>query len=185
LFYFEPGTLKKHISMKPSTVYLLLAGTALAGMLTGCRPGDGKIPVNEEKAAQHIISTATAETYIKSFSVAKKELMRVAATDSFMTRDFQLPIGESFNRDAIAALLNADGAVGIRIYLGRDDSGLVRLVLMPVNKDGEDIHTQLVKLPAPTTGGQTTTRSYSVESQAVDIGQRCPTQCDSVVSGLN
>ncbi|TDX00021.1 hypothetical protein [Dinghuibacter silviterrae] len=165
--------------MKPINVQLLLAGAVLAGMLTGCRPGDGKIPVNEEKAAEHIISTTKAEAYIKSFAVAKQELLRVAANDSFLNKEFQLPIGESFNRDAIAALLNADGATGIRIYLGRDDSGQVRLVLFPVNKDGRDIHTVLVKLPATNTG-QTAPRSASStdDTQGVDIGQRCPTQCD-------
>jgi hypothetical protein len=158
---------------------LLFAGTALSGILSSCRPsGDGKIPVNEEQAAQHIISASRGEAYIKSFKAARMELGRVA-NDSFLSKQFQLPVGESFNRDAIAALLNANGAVGIRIYLGRDDSGLVRMVLAPIDKNGADILTQLVKVPA-TSGTGPQVESLTTETQLVDIGQRCPTLCDSI-----
>lgn len=165
---------------------LLVAGAALLGMLSGCRPsGDGKIPVNEEQAAKHIISSTRGEAYIKSFRAAKAELNRIAS-DSFLNKQFQLPVGEAFNRDAIAALLNANGAVGIRIYLGRDDSGQVRMVLTPIDKNGADILTQLVKVPEGNGGGNAPrVESLTTQTQMVDIGQRCPTLCDSVVSGVN
>lgn len=159
----------------------LAMGAALCGALfiSGCRPG-GKIPVDEQKAAEHIISGAQVVSDIRSFKAAKAELGRINGADSFLNKEFQLPYAESFNRDAIAALLNADGAVGIRIYLGRDDSDRVRLVLLPVDKFGNDIHAKLVSVPV---GGQTKVEELSTQPfQGVDIGQRCPTDCDSIAN---
>lgn len=164
----------------------LAVGAALCGMLSlsSCRPG-GKIPVDENKAAEHIISGAQVVSDIKSFRAGEAELGRINGTDSFLNKEFKLPYAESFNRDAIAALLNADGAVGIRIYLGRDDANQIRLVLLPVDKFGNDIHTKLVSVPLPAGNqprvleAQSKTESY----QGVDIGQRCPTDCDTSTNG--
>jgi hypothetical protein len=174
-----------YIPMKLSNVkFSALAGVAACGMflLSGCRPsGDGKIPVDEKNAAVHIISSAQGEAYIRSFKVARTELSRVA--DSFASKQFILPTAEAFNRDAIAALLNADGAVGIRIYLGRDDSGQVRLVLAPMDKNGQDIITKLVSVetpPPPPPGPNAPHVELLTKGQFVDIGQRCPTMCDSL-----
>jgi hypothetical protein len=175
---------KNYIPMKLSNVkFPALAGVAACGMffLSSCRPsGDGKIPVNEKNAAEHIISSTQGEAYIQSFKVARTELSRVA--DSFASKQFILPTAEAFNRDAIAALLNADGAVGIRIYLGRDDSGQVRMVLAPVDKNGQDIITRLVNVgtPPPPPGPNAPRTELLTKGQFVDIGQRCPTMCDSI-----
>lgn len=176
--------------MKLSNVkHSIIVGAALCGTiyLSGCNPatGDGKIPVDEQKAAEHIITGAQGVAYIQSFKTAKAELAHAPMTDSFLNKEFQLPVAESFNRDAIAALLNADGAVGIRIYLGRDDSGQVRMVLLPVDKFGNDVHAKLVTVPIPPRPGGA--KEHVEESQnppsgyqVVDIGQRCPTECDSL-----
>ena len=162
----------------------LAASAALCGVLflSSCRPG-GKIPVDEKKAAEHVISGTQVLADLKSFRAAKAELGRINGTDSFLNKEFQLPYAESFNRDAIAALLNADGAVGIRIYLGRDDSNQVRLVLLPVDKFGNDIHTKLISITPPS-GNQPRVEELQTSGggsgfQGMDIGQRCPTVCDS------
>lgn len=145
-------------------------------------PVDGKIPVNPEKALEHIITAAQGHEYIHSFSTAKMELARQLKDTLFLDHQFQLPVAESFNRDAIASLLNADGADGIRIYLGRDSSGQIRLVLVPINKRNQDILTTLVTAPTDTAGGPKPKAMIEMQ-QMVEIGQRCPTVCDTPGKG--
>ena len=163
---------------------LSLAALAVSGIIwsSGCQPAwNGKIPINEDSARLNIISASLGKSYIRSYKAADTELMHIVK-DSFLNH-FQLPIAEAFNRDAIAALLNVDGAVAIRVYLGRDDLGQVRMVLVPMDKNGNDIITQLVKPGAQSD----TTKQPRVEEKAassgsgqvVDNGQRCPTMCDS------
>lgn len=172
--------------MKISVVqFPALAGIAVCGLLLlyGCRESSGKIPVNEQRAREHIISSTQGHMYIQSFRQANTELSRLLKDSAFLAKQFQLPVAESFNRDAIAALLNADSADGVRIYLGRDAAGAIRLVLVPIDKNGQDILTKLVPdsagAPAKdTTGPQPRIRIEA--SQMVEIGQRCPTMCDSL-----
>jgi hypothetical protein len=167
-----------------------LAGITVCGMLSlsGCRPKpnpDGKIPFDPGQAREHIISGLQAQEYLNSFKTGDTALLHLLKDTTFLDKHFQLPTAESFNRDAIIALLDADSAAGVRIYLGRDAQGEVRFVLVPVDKNGQDIHTRL--LPDSTTGGSgPQVRSLTVTSQAVEIGQRCPTQCDTThLGGFN
>jgi hypothetical protein len=89
-----------------------------------------------------------------------------------------MPNAEQFNRDAIAALLNAPGAKGIRIYLGRDGKGLIRMVLVPTDAKNNDIITTLLtsdQVMIPGISG-----AYALPPQtgdAIESGQRCPTLC--------
>lgn len=157
--------------------FSILAGIAVSGMLllSSCH---GKIPLDEQKASLHIIPGPQGKEYIHSFQEASIELSRQIKDSSFLDKQFQLPIAEAFNRDAIAALLNATGAQGIRIYLGRDKVGQIRLVLVPITKEGNDIYTKLInKRDAPASGA--TAGAATPESQVVEVGQRCPTLCDT------
>lgn len=53
--------------------------------------------------------------------------------------DNKYPTAEKFNKALIYKLLQKNGATDLRIYLGRDNQGLVRLVLVAVDQNGHDI----------------------------------------------
>ena len=63
---------------------------------------------------------------------------------SYLGKNFNLPNAETFTRDAIILLLNQTGADGVKVYYGRDNAGVVRLVLLPVDKNGRDIQAILI-----------------------------------------
>jgi hypothetical protein len=160
----------------------LLAGVAVCGLtlLSGCH--SGKIPIDEKKAMEHVIPEARAKEFIRSFADASLELQRQIKDSQFLGTRFNMPVAEAFNRDAFGALLNAEGAAGIRIYLGRDSVGRVRLVLVPITKDGRDIYTRLIgSANAPANG--VAAAPPSIGGQAMETGQRCPTLCDPVMPG--
>lgn len=164
--------------MKQSIAKLsLLAGAAVCGVILFSSCHQGKIPIDEKRAALHIITETRAKDYQKSYSTATEELQRQVKDSAFLDQRFKLPIAEAFNRDAIGALLNAQGADGIRIYLGRDSIGRIRLVLVPITKEGKDIYTRLIgtaDVPANGVSAAPTPQP----GQAVEIGQICPTLCD-------
>jgi hypothetical protein len=157
----------------------LFAGLTVCGMalLAGCH--SGKIPVDDKKAQVHIIPESQAREYLRSYSVAFQDLRKQVKDTLLLDTKFNLPIAEAFNRDAIGALLNADGAAGIRIYLGRDSIGQIRLVLLPITKEGRDIYTRLVGNGDIPAGGVSAAPMPASVGQAVEDGQRCPTLCDS------
>lgn len=129
----------------------------------------------------HVIPIDSAIFYTKNFKRGVEELKQQLINPGFLDSNFNLPSGEVFNRDVIATLLNAPGADGIRIYLGRNDTGAINLVLIPTDKDGNDIITQL--MPLERAAGQANNRQglstrRVMQGQAVENGQRCPTICD-------
>ena len=156
----------------PLALVLLLA----AGLtLVGCSDG-GKIPVDRTQAQVHIISEAQARSYVNSFKQARVELGRRVTDSTYLRDTFNLPDAETFNRHAIALLLNQDGAEGVRIYLGRDNKGQIRLVLLPVDKDGKNIVRRFFATTAYIPG---VSSAYADEDgEAIENGQRCPTMCD-------
>jgi hypothetical protein len=136
---------------------------------------DQQIPYDKEKAKIHIISIKDAAELASTFREGRLQLNRQLKDTAFLNKSFNLPIAEAFNRDAIAALLNQKGARGVRIYLGEDKKGLIRLVLIAVDEKGNDIigkNGRVMKY-AQDDGGD----PFGLES-----GQRCPTLC-SVFSG--
>jgi hypothetical protein len=154
--------------------FLLFILFLLITIYTGCTNGntDGKIPFNESRAAESVIPIEQARQYQRNFITGRDTLSRSA------TPNFNLPNAESFTRDAIILLLNQENADGIRIYYGKDNAGMVRLVLLPVDKNGKDIQTTLIDR------GQTNAISIPgvsgayaappAEAQAVENGQTCP-----------
>ncbi|MET3980387.1 hypothetical protein ABIB62_002989 [Mucilaginibacter sp. UYP25] len=131
-----------------------------------CTPS-GKIPYDEVKAKVHFISLNQAERFTSNFRKGRVEMMRQLKD----TNSFNTPLAEKFNRDAIAALLNQKGVTDVRIYLGQDDKGFIRLVLVGVDNKGNDI-----------TGGSNkimrlTSNEESEPAIVIEAGQRCPTLC--------
>jgi hypothetical protein len=165
--------------MKHSRTLIPVALSLVLLTLASCNDDSHKIPFDRDKAKQHIIRMGTADTMRAEFAAGRDTLTRLLANDStgFINR-FQMADAEMFNRDAIIALLDAEGAAGIRIYMGRD-SGKVKLVLLPVDKQGNDIRTNLLNSKSLTQKAAAQTEFEHDGPQAVEVGQRCPTVCST------
>ncbi|HEY0677722.1 MAG TPA: hypothetical protein VGD17_05520 [Chitinophagaceae bacterium] len=144
--------------------------------LAGC--GDGKIPVDQEQARPFVISVKQAKEYTNSFEQGRADLAVRLRDSSFLRDSFNLPNAEMFSRHAIALLLNAEGAEGVRVYLGRDAKGQVRLVLLPVDKNGKNIIGRLISNSTVFIPGVSSAYAQGNEGEAIENGQRCPTMCD-------
>ncbi len=163
--------------MKTPVLLLIMLFLVTTLVLAGC--SDGKIPVDPEKARGNIISTKQAKAYTNSFRQGRSDLARRLGDSAYLRDTFNLPDAEMFNRDAIALLLNQEGAEGIRIYMGRDDKGQVRLILLPVDKDGKNIIGKLITTRTAYIPGVKSARAQDGgDGEAIENGQRCPTMCD-------
>ena len=163
-------------------MYFLISGfrsvfmlAVLSILFSSCKDrAGGKIPFDEERARQQIIPVRHGSQYSVNFVNLRDSVLPKLIRDSlFLEQRFNLPIAETFNRDAIIALLNADGCDGVRVYFGNDDKGLVRLVLMPVDKEGKDIITKLTGQVTKNAAGQVS-RATAVDGESVENGQRPP-----------
>jgi hypothetical protein len=81
------------------------------------------------------------------------------------------PLAEEFNRDAIVELLDQKGARGVRIYLGQDKDGQVKMVLVAVDSVNNDITGRSGKVM------KFTSNTDGDGGVALEAGQRCPTLC--------
>jgi hypothetical protein len=156
--------------------FLLIAFT-----WAGCNDnndGAGKIPFDERRAEQSVIPIDTAKSYQANFISTRETLRKLLADTNFLNRNFNLPNAETFTRDAIILLLNQTGADGIKMYYGKDNAGVVRLVLLPVDKNGRDIQNVLIDrrqanaISIP--GIPSAQAAPPSEAQAVENGQTCP-----------
>lgn len=163
--------------MKNSRLHLIIVSAGLIA-LTSCAGGNGGgIPVDEAQARTHIISVKEAKAYTNSFELGRSQLAKRLGDSTYLVDTLNLPNAEMFNRHAIALLLNQEGAEGIRIYFGRDPKGEVRLVLLPVDKNGKNIIRKLIPNGAVHIPGISS--AYAQEDgEAIENGQRCPTMCD-------
>ena len=80
-----------------------------------------------------------------------------------------MPLSETFNKDAIAALLDLPGCAGIRIYYGMDEQKKVHAILVGVTAANEDM------LPASSSG--LIEEPETDEPDILERGQRCPPAC--------
>ena len=157
---------------------ILLTAFIWAGCNNNNGAGDGKIPFDERRAAQSVISIDTAKQFQTDFISTREALGRLIGDTGFLKQNFNIPNAESFTRDAIILLLNQTGADGVRVYYGKDKTGVVRLVLLPVDKNGNDIKTVLIDrgqtkaISIP--GIQSAQAAPFAEEQAVENGQTCP-----------
>jgi hypothetical protein len=159
-----------------SKLSLLLIATAFVA--TGCgNKNDGKIIYDEANASKEVITIAQARALQKSF-LSERSIVGKMVTDTFLNKKFNLPNAETFGRDAIALLLN-QGADSIRIYYGLDSLGKCRLVLLPVDKMGNDMYKKLLghkKETAITIPGVSSANAQETtgDEEAVETGQICP-----------
>lgn len=163
-----------------NAIRITFTAIILMMVMTQCmppNPGDNYIiPVNEVKASRYIIPIDAARNMIDSFKGGRKEL-QAKLPAGYLDSTFNLPDAETFNRDAMAVLLNAKDARGVRIYLGQDGKGQVRFVLLPVDSSGNDIVTPLISEPKAINVPGVLSAYAQSGGQAVESGQRCPPLC--------
>lgn len=160
----------------------LVAVAALVSLGFRDSPGPekaGGIPFDLAAAKTHFIPMDVAAGYTRHFRETREALH---GQHPEMKARLALEQSESFNRDAIAALLNArdasgNPAAGVRIYQGLDAAGQTRLVLVPYDARGNDI---LTKLSSP---GDAAVTGLSAET--VEDGIRCPPLCQEEESPLS
>lgn len=108
----------------------------------------------------HFISLSQAIAMTKKFRDEKENILIPELHGMGI-----LPICESFNREVFDTILGQNGCMGIRCYLGMGPDLKVRLIIVGVNAENEDM------LPPQTN---------LVEGDGGNIGEdgiRCPTVC--------
>lgn len=149
-------------------------------ILQSCKHCDNtgsQIPYNKDKAKVHFISLGAASALTANYRKEKITLTREITDTNYLANNFNLPNAESFNRDAIAALLNQKGAEGVRIYLGKDKQGLIRLVLAAVDSTGNDITGASRQVSANAGLIESANAAPTQSAILLESGQRCPTLC--------
>lgn len=99
---------------------------------------------NSTELMQHVIPISQAEEYSRRFMYVRDTVLPAVLTDpSFLSENFDIPFCETFNREAIDALLAVEGTSSVRIYMGVDENGKVRFILLPVDAEGNNIIANL------------------------------------------
>jgi len=178
-------SLKSGFSRVPVLFSLIALSTLL---LSGCgeRPGGGEPPINEDSVKPHIIPIQLAAAYTKDFRAnidsfnlkcpTFKDQMKFGYAEAFPTDLYRLLLKQKDSTGTIAA--------GIRIYYGRDGAtGQIKMVLVPYDKNGNDIINKLIskdekQLPGVSPEAKTATATTS-DGQAGEQGQLCPTLCST------
>src|SRR5687768_6033430 len=100
--------------MKQSRFLVLSTLLLIAFIWAGCNDNaggvGGKIPFDERRAAQSVISIDTAKRYQANFISTREALGRLIGDTNFLRQNFNLPNAETFTRVAIILLLNQTGA---------------------------------------------------------------------------
>lgn len=105
---------------------------------------------------------------IEMTSLYRSEREGILATP-FQNRNI-LPICETFNRYDIDVLLAKQGCEAFRVYLGMDETLKVRVLLVAVNGNAEDI------LSIPSSKGPAISGTDG-DDDVAEEGNRCPPAC--------
>jgi len=163
----------------PGLLGLLIISTFT---LTGCGHGEFDPPINVDSVSGHVIPIQEAIDFTSKFrrTVDSLNTKCPAFKDSF-----QIGNAEAFNRDSYLLLLKQHDstghlAAGIRIYYGLDAKGVFKLVMVPYDRNGNDIITRLLigdQKPVPGVSPAKTESLVVDGAQALEQGQLCPTAC--------
>lgn len=107
----------------------------------------------------HFISLNQAIEMTSLFRSEKENVLALA----YQNQDI-LPICETFNRFDVDSLLAKQDCEALRVYLGMDEALKVRLIIVAVNENAEDI------LPVSSLGA-------TIDEDIVEEGHRCPPSC--------
>jgi hypothetical protein len=174
----------------PGALVIVVACLFLSGV-SGCGPhhGDGdeggKPSINEDTLRNHVISITEARELTQGFrSVLDTTTYHLNPKfiDSVRFLRSEMFPADVFNDLLMQSDPKQGKAKGIRIYLGKDASGQLRMVLVPVDSLGNDIINHLVNLKP----GAVHTRALTSDDggQGFEEGQQCPTACPNGGSGL-
>ena len=174
---------------------IIVAGCLFLSGVSGCGPhhgeggGEGGKPtINQDTLRNHVIPIELAIQYTKAFRA-------VIDTNTYHINpksidSLKLMRAEEFPSDIFYDLLAQTNpkqgpAKGIRIYLGRDPNGQLRMVLVPVDSLGNDIINHLVDQNGkPVPGAVRVEKLTTNDGQGFEQGQQCPTACPNGSSGL-
>ena len=107
----------------------------------------------------HFISLNQAIEMTSEFRSEKENILATSYQNQGI-----LPICETFNRSDVDSLLAKQSCEALRVYLGMDDDLKVRMIIVPVNENAEDI------LPVSSLGN-------TIDEDIVEEGHRCPPSC--------
>ncbi len=180
----SPFNLKSLIFL---SLAVLVTATIVFG-LSGCQPTPAPVPpstINLDSVKPHVIPIAQAIRWTGRFRNRVDSLRKNC-------KDFKdslwLPRAEAFNSDLIGLLLSQKDstgtiAVGIRVYYGLDEKGVCRMIIVPYDKNNNDIINRLVVADDKGVPGVSSAKvaesSEQSGGQAGETGQQCPTVCSS------
>jgi len=110
----------------------------------------------------HRISVDAAVDMVTSFRDRLPSILQPSFTGA-------LPYAETFNRNVFEELLALENCIAVRAYLGLDDQQQIRLILVGVNDDGEDI--------LPPEEISNSGEDSGLGAALFEYGQRCPPVC--------
>jgi len=164
---------------------IIAAGCLFLSGVSGCGPhqgegGGGTPTINKDTLRNHVIPIELAREYMKSFLGVLDSNYHVnpKSIDSL-----KLYKAEEFPADVFYDLLAQSNAKqgqakGIRIYLGRDPGGQLRMILLPVDSLGNDIINHLVDQNGkPLPGAARVEKLTTDGGQGFEVGTVCPTAC--------
>lgn len=97
-----------------------------------------------QKVSEHIIPMSKAIEYSRRFIYLRDTVLPGQLNNpGFLNQSMEMPFCETFCRESIDALLSVEGTKSVRIYFGVDENGKMRLVLLPVDDEGNNIITNL------------------------------------------
>jgi len=103
----------------------------------------------------HKISLEEARRFTSVYRAEKAQFM---TPDNIKHKEAKK--GGFFGKDAIIELLNQPDCIGIRYYYGRSDDGMKNLILVGVNKEGNDI----LPKPAEPSAATDTTENMDIQT---------------------
>jgi hypothetical protein len=164
-----------------TTLTILLVAVIFA--LPGCQPAPAPTStINLDSVKPHVIPIAQARRWTARFRAMNDSLR--AKCPQFKD-SLWLPRAEAFNSDLIGLLLSqkdSSGALaaGIRVYYGLDEKGVCRMILLPYDKNNNDIINRLTVVDdKPVPGVSAKVAESSQGGQAGEQGQQCPTVCSN------
>lgn len=154
-------------------------------LLAGCKVDNGDKTDTDYRfdttvAAKSVIPLMEATQLQQSFINGRTDLGKLITDTGYLSKNFNIPNGEAFSKDALLLLLSQKEADGVRMYYGKDVKGVVRLVLMPIRKDGSVIYTRLIGSRKSGQDSSQTSKSTinndgdDDDDEAVETGQTCP-----------
>lgn len=112
-------------------------------------------------SGSHFISLTKAIDMTTRFRAQKENIL-----DSNYRNQGIIPVCETFNRSDIDTLLGKQDCKALRVYLGMDENLEIRLIIVAVNEQAEDI------LPLSSVA-----ENNEEEEDIVEEGHRCPVIC--------